>query len=169
MVGASKVDVRVIGCYSGQPQNRTGIRAPRRQQPPCGPYVLNHLDDCAIGVATRTRALDQRCAPTRTRTRGPAAGRAIPLLVQRPLCDVSHHHGHVDVTINMAATPDSSAAAARGPQQRRGDGKVCLLTGASAGLGKVAAHRLAAEGFHLFLACRNEAKTQPVRAAPPPR
>ena len=44
-----------------------------------------------------------------------------------------------------------------------GRGKVCLLTGASAGIGKEAAFRLAAEGFHLFLACRNEAKTQLVR------
>jgi len=42
---------------------------------------------------------------------------------------------------------------------RRGVGKVCLLTGGSAGLGRAAAFRLAAEGFHLFLACRNEAKT----------
>ena len=48
---------------------------------------------------------------------------------------------------------------------KRGEGKVCLLTGATAGLGKVAAFKLAEEGFHLFLACRNEAKTLPVGRA----
>ena len=55
--------------------------------------------------------------------------------------------------------------------QRRGAGKVCQLTGGSAGLGRAAAFRLAAEGFHLFLACRNESKTAAliaeIRAATP--
>ena len=49
---------------------------------------------------------------------------------------------------------------------RLGAGKVCLLTGGSSGLGKASAFRLAAEGFHLFLACRNEAKTLAVRSTP---
>ena len=58
----------------------------------------------------------------------------------------------------MAARHDAAA-----PAEGRGVGKVCLLTGASAGLGKIAAYQLAREGFHLFLACRSEAKTLPVR------
>ena len=41
--------------------------------------------------------------------------------------------------------------------------KVALITGASAGIGKVAAERLAAQGWHLFLACRNKDKANEVR------
>jgi NAD(P)-dependent dehydrogenase (short-subunit alcohol dehydrogenase family) len=41
-------------------------------------------------------------------------------------------------------------------------GKVALITGASSGLGKVAAYEMAAKGCHVFLACRNPQKTEPI-------
>jgi dehydrogenase/reductase SDR family protein 13 len=40
--------------------------------------------------------------------------------------------------------------------------KVVLITGASSGIGRVAAEELAASGYKVFLACRSEAKTRPV-------
>ena len=47
--------------------------------------------------------------------------------------------------------------------------KVCLVTGANTGIGRVSAVRLASMGAHVVLACRSEAKTQPaldeIRAA----
>jgi retinol dehydrogenase-12 len=44
------------------------------------------------------------------------------------------------------------------------DGKVCLITGASSGIGRVTAERLAARGAKVWLACRDRAKTEPVLA-----
>lgn len=41
-------------------------------------------------------------------------------------------------------------------------GKVVLITGANTGIGRVTAVQLALQGAHVFLACRSEAKTQPV-------
>lgn len=40
--------------------------------------------------------------------------------------------------------------------------KVALVTGASSGIGRVTARTLALRGWHVFLACRDEAKTRPV-------
>ncbi|MBV1919557.1 MAG: SDR family oxidoreductase [Pseudomonadales bacterium] len=42
------------------------------------------------------------------------------------------------------------------------EGKVALVTGASSGIGRTTALALAASGMHVFLACRSEAKAQPV-------
>jgi retinol dehydrogenase 12 len=42
------------------------------------------------------------------------------------------------------------------------DGKVCLITGASSGIGRVTAEALAARGATVWLACRDRAKTEPV-------
>ncbi|MBL4634619.1 MAG: SDR family oxidoreductase [Kofleriaceae bacterium] len=39
-------------------------------------------------------------------------------------------------------------------------GKVCIVTGANTGIGRVTAMELARQGAHVFLACRNEAKAQ---------
>ncbi len=50
---------------------------------------------------------------------------------------------------------------ARLPQKRtdaRLDGKVCVLTGATSGVGLAAAHRLGRSGAHLVLICRNREK-----------
>jgi NAD(P)-dependent dehydrogenase (short-subunit alcohol dehydrogenase family) len=41
-------------------------------------------------------------------------------------------------------------------------GRVALVTGASAGIGRVTALELARHGFRLFLACRSRERTQPV-------
>jgi NAD(P)-dependent dehydrogenase (short-subunit alcohol dehydrogenase family) len=41
-------------------------------------------------------------------------------------------------------------------------GKVCLITGASSGIGRVTAQVLAARGAKLWLACRDRGKTEPV-------
>jgi dehydrogenase/reductase SDR family protein 13 len=41
-------------------------------------------------------------------------------------------------------------------------GKVALVTGANSGIGRVTARTLALQGWHVFLACRDLAKTQPV-------
>ena len=41
-------------------------------------------------------------------------------------------------------------------------GKVCLITGANSGVGRVTALELARAGAHVFLACRSEAKAAPV-------
>jgi len=41
-------------------------------------------------------------------------------------------------------------------------GKVALVTGANTGIGRVTARELAGHGAHVFLACRSEARTQPV-------
>lgn len=38
------------------------------------------------------------------------------------------------------------------------DGKICMVTGATSGIGNVAASRLAEGGAHLVMVCRNEAK-----------
>ena len=43
-----------------------------------------------------------------------------------------------------------------------GDGRVCVITGANTGIGRVAAHEIAARGARVVLACRSEEKTQPV-------
>jgi len=40
--------------------------------------------------------------------------------------------------------------------------KVALVTGANSGIGRVAARELALRGYHVFLACRDRARTQPV-------
>ena len=42
------------------------------------------------------------------------------------------------------------------------NGKVALVTGANSGIGRVTARTLALEGWHVFLACRDGARTQPV-------
>lgn len=42
------------------------------------------------------------------------------------------------------------------------DGKVFVVTGANTGMGRIAAQAFAAEGAHVLLACRSEAKTAPV-------
>jgi retinol dehydrogenase 12 len=42
------------------------------------------------------------------------------------------------------------------------NGKVALVTGANSGIGRVTARALALEGWHVFLACRDEARTRPV-------
>lgn len=42
------------------------------------------------------------------------------------------------------------------------NGKVALVTGANSGIGRVTARTLALSGWHVFLACRDEAKTRPV-------
>lgn len=42
------------------------------------------------------------------------------------------------------------------------DGKVCLITGATSGIGRVTAEVLAARGAKVWLACRDGKKTQPV-------
>lgn len=41
-------------------------------------------------------------------------------------------------------------------------GKVALVTGANSGIGAITARELALQGVHVFLACRSEAKAQPV-------
>jgi NAD(P)-dependent dehydrogenase (short-subunit alcohol dehydrogenase family) len=41
-------------------------------------------------------------------------------------------------------------------------GKVALITGSNTGIGRVTATELALQGAHVFLACRSQAKTQPV-------
>ena len=41
-------------------------------------------------------------------------------------------------------------------------GRVCIVTGANTGIGKVTAKALAARGAHMFVACRNEQKAAPV-------
>ncbi len=43
-------------------------------------------------------------------------------------------------------------------------GKVCIVTGANTGIGKVTAKQLASQGAKVFLACRNESKAQAVIA-----
>jgi NAD(P)-dependent dehydrogenase (short-subunit alcohol dehydrogenase family) len=45
------------------------------------------------------------------------------------------------------------------------DGKVCLITGASSGIGRVTAQALAERGAKVWLACRDAAKTEPVLRA----
>jgi retinol dehydrogenase 12 len=45
------------------------------------------------------------------------------------------------------------------------DGKVCLITGASSGIGRVTAEALASRGAKVWLACRDAAKTAPVLQA----
>ncbi len=42
------------------------------------------------------------------------------------------------------------------------NGKVALVTGANSGIGRVTASTLALQGYRVFLACRSEARTQPV-------
>ena len=42
------------------------------------------------------------------------------------------------------------------------NGKVALVTGANSGIGRVTARTLALQGWHVFLACRDAGKTQPV-------
>lgn len=42
------------------------------------------------------------------------------------------------------------------------NGKVAIVTGANSGIGRVTARELALQGWQVFLACRSQAKTQPV-------
>jgi len=42
------------------------------------------------------------------------------------------------------------------------NGKVALVTGANSGIGRATARTLALQGWHVFLACRDKARTQPV-------
>jgi len=42
------------------------------------------------------------------------------------------------------------------------EGKVAIITGASAGIGKICALEMARQGCHVVLACRSEEKTIPV-------
>ncbi|HUH04496.1 MAG TPA: SDR family NAD(P)-dependent oxidoreductase, partial [Kofleriaceae bacterium] len=41
-------------------------------------------------------------------------------------------------------------------------GKVCVVTGANTGIGEVTARELARAGARVIVACRSQAKTQPV-------
>ena len=43
--------------------------------------------------------------------------------------------------------------------------RICVITGANAGIGKIAAQELARKGFTIVMLCRNMAKAQPVQAA----
>jgi retinol dehydrogenase 12 len=44
----------------------------------------------------------------------------------------------------------------------KSNGKVALVTGANSGIGRVTARTLALQGWHVFLACRDLGRTQPV-------
>lgn len=46
--------------------------------------------------------------------------------------------------------------------QVQSNGKVALVTGANSGIGRITARTLALQGYRVFLACRSEARTQPV-------
>ena len=45
------------------------------------------------------------------------------------------------------------------------DGKICVVTGASSGIGRVTAAALAARGAKVWLACRDSTKSEPVLRA----
>ncbi len=47
----------------------------------------------------------------------------------------------------------------------RMDGRLCIITGATSGVGLQAAHRLSEGGAHLVLVCRNQKKARGVQAA----
>lgn len=47
-------------------------------------------------------------------------------------------------------------------QIQKPNGKVVLITGANTGIGRITAIKLAMQGYHVFLACRDFAKTQAV-------
>ena len=58
-------------------------------------------------------------------------------------------------------------ANARMPQkttQARLDGRICVITGATSGVGYAAAKRLARGGAHMVMVCRNEEKARRVQA-----
>lgn len=46
----------------------------------------------------------------------------------------------------------------------KANGKVALVTGANSGIGRVTARTLALDGWHVLLACRDRARTEPVLA-----
>lgn len=63
-----------------------------------------------------------------------------------------------------SATAESTAPSAATKVTHDVTGKVCIVTGANSGIGRVTALELARAGGHVFVACRSEAKAAPIVA-----